>query len=89
MAINPGNARDTAESPAKNSFSITPHATNEVGTYLPRAIYVGVGGDIAMRLVGDGADITWVGVPTGAVLPVRPLYIRATGTSATNIIGLY
>ena len=89
MAINPGNARDTAESPAKNSFSITPHVSNEVGTYLPRAIYVGVGGNIAMRLEGDTADITWVGVPTGAVLPVRPVFIRATGTTATNIIGLY
>ena len=91
MAINPGNARDTAESPAKNSFSITPHATNEVGTYLPRAIYVGVGGDIVMRLEGDTADITFKNVVAGTILPVRPVYIRATGTTAVagDIIGLY
>ena len=81
-------AKDTAESPAKNSFSITPHASNDVGTFLPRAIYVGVSGDIAMRLVGDTADITWTAVPVG-ILPVRPQYIRVTGTTATNIIGIY
>jgi hypothetical protein len=89
MAAYPTNAKDSAESPAKSSFSITPHATNEVGDYIPRAIYVGGAGTIAMRLAGDTADITWTGVAAGTVLPVRPRYIRVTGTTCTGIIGLY
>jgi hypothetical protein len=89
MAAYPTNAKDSAESPAKNSFAITPHASNEVGTYIPRAIYVGGGGTLAMRLAGDTADVSWIGVPAGCVIPVRPLYIRATGTTCTGIIGLY
>jgi hypothetical protein len=89
MAAYPTNAKDSAESPAKNAFAITPHATNEVGAYVPRSIYVGSAGDITMRLVGDVADTVFVGVLAGSVLPVRPLYIRATGTTASSILGLY
>ena len=82
-------AKQTQESPATSSYSVTPHDTNEIGPYVPRAIYVGVGGDIAMELEGDETSIVWVGVPTGALLPVKARIILATGTTATNIIALY
>ena len=82
---------DILESPAKHAFSITPHVSNVVGTYIPRGIYVGVTGNITMRLVGDTADVVFIGVSAGSVLPVRPQYIRATGTAAGagDILGLY
>lgn len=87
----PTTARDNQESPARSSFAITPHDTNEVnpGGFQPRAIYVGVMGDITMSLFGDGGvDTVWQAVPIG-ILPVHPKFIRATGTTASGIVGLY
>jgi len=75
-------------SPANNAFSVTPHDTNELA-FIPRGIYVGGSGDIAVILADDTAAVTFVGVLAGTVLPVRPKIIKATGTTATSIVGLY
>ena len=82
-------AKQTQESPANSSYSVTPHDTNEIGAFLPRAIYTGSGGAIAMMLEGDIASIVWANVPAGAILPVKARIILATGTTATGIIALY
>lgn len=87
-------ARETPESPARNSFAITKSDTLEVSQetppILPRAIYVGTGGTIVMALHGDTkVTQTWLNVPSGTVLPVRPQLIFATGTTASDILGIY
>jgi len=89
MAAYPTNAKDDSDSPAKSSFSITPHATNEVGAYIPRFLYVGGAGTLAMRLANDTADVSYIGVQAGTTLRVRPSHIRASGTTATGLVGLY
>lgn len=78
---------DRVERPSRNAFAITPHASNPV-VPLPKAIYVGGAGDIVLRSVDGSADVTFVGVPAGSILPVRARFIRVTGTTATGIIGL-
>jgi hypothetical protein len=77
----------TADSAARNFEAIVPDDDND----LPRrykAIFVGVGGDIA--LVGDndpaGAVHT---VPSGVTLLVSPVRVLATGTDADNIVGWF
>ena len=77
------------DKPATNSFVITPHASNDVGDVVPRGIYSGGGGTLAMRLEGDTADVPWIGVTAGDTLDVSPSHIRVTGTTCTGIIGLY
>jgi hypothetical protein len=60
-------------------------------TDIPKALYVGVGGDIAMIGVGASSlslGVTWKNVPSGAILPFRPRRILATGTTATNILAI-
>ncbi len=42
-----------------------------------------------MRGVSGGADRVWKNVPAGAILPFRAQYVRATGTSAADILALY
>jgi hypothetical protein len=51
------------------------------------AIYVGVGGTVILEN-GDGLAVTFVGVPTGSIMPVRGYKVLATGTTATNLVGL-
>jgi len=52
-----------------------------------RALYVGVGGDIAVTMA-DGQVVTFVGVPTGVVLPIQVSKVMAA-TAATSILALY
>lgn len=63
---------DTADLPAYQAY---------------RAIYVGGAGAIAV-LDWDGNEAIFAGVPAGTVLPIRPRRLMATGTTATNLIGL-
>lgn len=82
-----GSALDSLIAPARNCFSITP---NDVATLaaLPKAIYIGSGGNIAIRAVDSAQDVTFMNVASGTILDVRAMHIRATGTTASNLIGL-
>lgn len=80
------NIYDTA--PARSALTVTPHATNAL-TNGVRGLYVGTTGNIAGRLVGDTADVSFVGVPAGSILPFKFSHVRATGTTASNILALY
>ncbi len=78
---------DTLSLPARRAFSIAAHATAEIDP-LPKAIYVGTGGDIVLRGVDSAVDVTFKSVPSGAILDVRAQYIRVAGTTASNLVGL-
>jgi hypothetical protein len=56
---------------------------------IPKALFVGTGGNITMRGVNGTADQLWKNVPSGSILPFRGQYVRATGTSAADILALY
>jgi len=73
--------------PARDAFAITPHATNEISP-LPKAVFIGTGGDLVGRPAGSSADVTFKNLTSGQVLPVRFQYVRASGTTATDIVGL-
>lgn len=53
-----------------------------------RAVYVGGGGDLRVRMLG-GAEVTLAAVPAGALLPLRVTRVLATGTSATALVALW
>ena len=62
------------------------------GTNVPRAIYVGVGGDVTMIGVdaSSGATgVTWKAVPAGTIIPFRPRRILAGTTTATNLVAIF
>lgn len=84
-----GRYRSTADSPARQSYAVTPHATDEIGDFIPKGIYVGGAGNINGRLVGDTEDQLFTGIAAGTYLPFAFQFIRVEDTTATNIIALY
>lgn len=67
------------------AFEITPSDT--VNFSQPcEAIYVGTAGDVVA--VVNGVAVTFV-APAGAVLPVKATRVNSTGTTATDLVGLW
>jgi hypothetical protein len=76
------------DAPATRTVAVSPHNTNEL-VDIPKALYVGTGGNVEITGVDDINPIVWYNVPSGAILPIRARLVRAAGTTATNIIALY
>ncbi len=72
--------------PGEDGFAITPNDGADL-TRVPRSIYVGGAGNIAL-VTAKGTTLTFVGLGAGQVLPMRANRVLATGTTATNLIGL-
>jgi len=68
------------DSPATHHAAITPNNDADLPTR-PRAIYCETGGTVALRDTA-GTDLTYT-VVAGAILPLSPVRVLATGTTAT------
>ncbi len=78
---------DSVISPARSAFAIAPNNSSDLAT-ATKAFYVGTGGDIILRAIGDEADVTLRNVASGSVIAIRVRAVRATGTTASDIVGL-
>lgn len=74
------------ESPALTGFAATPSDGADLAD-VTRAVYVGGSGNISV-VFQSGAEVTLVGVVGGTILPLRVRRIKATGTTATGLVGL-
>ena len=78
--------------PAHNAFVVVPSDTtdfkDDAGEFVPRAIYVGVSGNIKVDMLGNGTAVTFSNVPVG-MWSIRVSKLYATGTTATNIVAVY
>lgn len=74
-------------SPASSSFAIVPHDSEEQPS-ITKAIYVGTGGDVSLRLADDASDRVFRNVADGSILDLRVRFVRATGTTAADLVGL-
>lgn len=72
---------------AQGAKTITPHDSNALSP-VPDALYVGTGGTIVYRAKGSSADVT-TSAPDGGHILCRVQYVRATGTTATGIVGYF
>ena len=54
-----------------------------------RGIYVGSFGNLTVDMADGGSSILFVGVQGGTVLPIQVTRVYSTGTTATNMVGLY
>ena len=67
-------------------ISITPADSDLTKTV--RAVYVGVSGDITI-VAPDGTTALFKDYPQGKYLYQECLQVKATGTTATNLVGIY
>lgn len=81
------NSSDSLIAPAKTAFEIAPDDNADLPG-ATKAVYVGTGGNITARPVDADADVTFRNVVAGTVLPVRMRAVRATGTTAADLVGL-
>lgn len=79
---------DGVTAPATRGAAVAPHDQNALAQ-VPKALFVGTGGDLVLRGMNDSTDVTFRNVPAGSVLPYRARFVRATGTTAANIVALY
>ena len=77
------------ESPITDGFNITPSNVT-VFSQPTRAIYVGVGGNLEIVTQGkvNNTTLLFVGVPSGALIPIRAQQVTAN-TTCGYILGLY
>ncbi|TNE33771.1 MAG: hypothetical protein EP350_03410 [Alphaproteobacteria bacterium] len=78
---------DSVTAPASRCFEITPNDSVEL-VEATKAIYVGTGGDVTLRSLDSAADVTFRNIQDGSIIDVRVSALRATGTSASDIVGL-
>lgn len=81
------NRADSTSAPATRARPVVPHDTNALSD-VPKGLYVGTGGTITMRGVGDDTDSVWTNIPSGSVIPFRASHVRATGTTASGMLAL-
>lgn len=79
---------DSVSSPATRAVAVVPDDANPLAD-IPKALFVGGGGTVVVRGSGGGDDVAFRNVADGSVLPFRARFVRATGTSATDILALY
>lgn len=77
---------DSPDAPAVQAFAIVPSDGAELPS-VTKAIYVGSSGDVKLRPLRGAADVTYRNVPDGAYLTVRASHVRATGTTASDLVG--
>jgi hypothetical protein len=79
---------DSVSDPARQAAPVTP-SNDQPLARIPKALFVGTGGDIRLRCTDDDAPVLFRNIPSGSILPVRAGHILMDGTSATDLVGLF
>lgn len=77
----------TLTAPGRDAAPVLPDDLADLPT-LPRALYVGQGGTLAVRMAG-GQEVAFENLQGGMILPVRVRRVMATGTTATSLVALW
>ncbi|MEM9360602.1 MAG: hypothetical protein AAGB04_30875 [Pseudomonadota bacterium] len=78
------NARSVL-SPSENAFAVVPSDSEPLHT-VPKFLYVGEGGSVALRAKDATEDVIFENVPAGGYIYVRASLVRETGTTASSIV---
>lgn len=70
-----------------NTAAIVPNDAADL-SFTTRALYVGGAGNVNL-VDANGTNTLFSGVTAGTVLPVRISRVKATNTTATNLVALW
>lgn len=73
--------------PASRISNIIPDDAVDL-EYVARAIYIGTSGNVCV-VTSSGDEVIFKNVQSGLILPVRASRIKATGTSAGDMVMLF
>lgn len=82
------NFGDSVSDPARQAAPIIPSDEQPLER-IPKALFIGTGGDIRLRCTDDDAPVLFRNIPSGSILPVRAAQVLANGTNATDLVGLF
>lgn len=74
-------------SPPENAHAIFPDDAADL-PHVTRALYVGGGGDVAVRMMGGG-EAVFRNLQAGSLIPIRVERVLAAGTTAGDLVGLW
>ena len=86
-AIDPYYYATEAYGPARRLFAIAPNDGVDL-LFVTTGIYVGATGNLSVIDRDTGTAVTFEAVPAGTILPIRVARVRATGTSASALVGM-
>jgi hypothetical protein len=85
---NPNHQATGKDCPIMETAVVSPSDSTDIPD-LPRAIWIGVGGDITLMAAGDTTSRLFKNVSSGTLLPIRARRIYSTGTTAQSLIACY
>lgn len=74
-------------SPSEFAAAVTPADGTDLTNGICRGLFIGVAGNVNLDV--GGATVLFKGLSAGSILPVRASRVRATSTTATDIVALY
>lgn len=79
----------TADStrPAHKIIALT--ASDSTVLDVTRGLYIGTGGTVAVVPVDGDTSVIFTNVANGTILPIQVTKVLSTGTSASDILGLW
>lgn len=84
---NPQRAYISADGSAANAVTVSP--SDSVALAVPaRALYIGTAGNVAVITVA-GQTVTFKNVPNATTLPVQVAFVKASGTTASDILAIW
>jgi len=72
-----------------NSVPVALSDSTDVTATATKGLWVGVGGDVTVRLASDGASRLLKNVPSGTYVPGAYSRVYSSATTATNIVSFY
>jgi hypothetical protein len=73
--------------PVVGGAAVTPSDSTEIPS--TRGVWVGTGGDVSVMFHNGDGPVTIANVRDGQLLPFRVTQVRATNTTATDIVAVY